>query len=153
MTTPATKIVIVAGQEFSVPAETDNEAIRQQLLSMGFADVASATIQQGTRDGTATIEFVKKAGTKGLDGTELAALLARLPATSMQAQRGISVADAEALDALARGALTIADALARDLPALLCIARDLHDTQTPEEQLCTTIAATPAVAAPGALAW
>ena len=51
MTTPqaTTKIVIVAGQEFSVPADTPNEAIRTQLTSMGFADVASATIQTGTR--------------------------------------------------------------------------------------------------------
>lgn len=67
MATPATKIVIVSGQEFSVPLETDNEAIRKQLAGMGFADVASATIQTGKRqvDGqdVQTIEFVKKAGT------------------------------------------------------------------------------------------
>lgn len=64
-----TKIVIVAGQEFSVPASTDNEAIRAQLKSMGFADVASATIKTGKRTvggvETATVEFVKQAGTKG----------------------------------------------------------------------------------------
>jgi Fe2+ transport system protein FeoA len=65
MTTPATKIVIVAGSRFSVPAETDNEAVRQQLLAMGFADVASATIKTGDEGGQATVEFVKKAGTKG----------------------------------------------------------------------------------------
>jgi hypothetical protein len=80
----ATKIVIVAGQEFSVPASTDNEAIRTHLASQGFADVASATIQTGKRkvgeQEVPTVEFVKKAGTKGMEGSELAGLIARVPA-------------------------------------------------------------------------
>lgn len=64
-----TKIIIVSGQEFSVPAETDNEAVREQLKQMGFTDVATATLTKGKRliDGVEieTVEFVKKAGTKG----------------------------------------------------------------------------------------
>lgn len=153
MTTPATKIVIVAGQEFAVPAETDNEAIRAQLLTMGFADVASATIQKGNRDGTETIEFVKKAGTKGLDGAALAGLLANLPPADIVQRHGLSTADADALFAVAVGSLTIDAALTRDVTATLMIARDMNRSQTPEEQLCATIASTPAVAAPVALGW
>jgi len=68
--TTTEKIVIVSGQEFRVPADTDNEAIRNQLKS-NFPDVANATVQKGKReiDGVEydTIEFVKKAGTKGTD--------------------------------------------------------------------------------------
>jgi len=70
MTTATDKIIIVSGQEFRVPATTDNEAIRTHLKP-NFPDVGNATIQTGTRtiDGVAyeTIEFVKKAGTKGTD--------------------------------------------------------------------------------------
>ena len=62
--TALTKIVIVAGQEFSVPADTDNEAIRQQLLAQGFADVEEATIQAGKKTVDdleyETIEFVRE---------------------------------------------------------------------------------------------
>jgi hypothetical protein len=68
MTTAPDKIVIVSGQEFRVPADADHEAIRNQLTA-SFPDVGTATIQKGTRtiDGIRyeTIEFVKKAGTKG----------------------------------------------------------------------------------------
>lgn len=68
MTTATDKIIIVSGQEFRVPADTDNEAIRTQLKA-NFPDVGNATIQTGKReiDGITyeTIEFVKKAGTKG----------------------------------------------------------------------------------------
>jgi hypothetical protein len=75
------KIVIVSGQEFRVPADTDNEAIRNQLKS-NFPDVANATVQKGKReiDGVEydTIEFVKKAGTKGMDADDLVALLAQV---------------------------------------------------------------------------
>jgi hypothetical protein len=74
----STKIVIVAGQQFSVPAETDNEAIRAQLIGMGFADVQNATVKEGKQGETPTVEFVKKAGTKG--GIEPADLVSRLRA-------------------------------------------------------------------------
>lgn len=118
MTTPeATKIVIVNGQEFSVPAATDNEAIRQQLAGMGFSDVAAATIQKGTRqvDGqdVETIEFVKKAGTKGLDGPALADLLGSLTPSALPAARhyGPTAAQAALLLQLTEGELTFADAL------------------------------------------
>ena len=81
------KIVIVSGQEFSVPADTANEAIRESLKG-NFPDVATAEVKTGTRtiDGhgeVQTVEFVKKAGTKGLDGAELAALLQRVPAKTL----------------------------------------------------------------------
>ncbi len=70
MTTATDKIIIVSGQEFRVPADTDNEAIRNQLRA-NFPDVGNATIQTGTKsiDGVEyqTVEFVKKAGTKGTD--------------------------------------------------------------------------------------
>lgn len=110
MTTPATKIVIVAGQEFSVPAETENEAIKAQLLAMGFTDVASATIQKGTRDGVETIEFVKKAGTKGLGGADLAALLAGLPSAPLDQRLGQD--SAALLARLTAAQMTIGEALA-----------------------------------------
>lgn len=118
MTTPEqAKIVIVSGQEFSVPAATDNEAIRTQLASIGFADVAAATIQKGTRtvDGqeVETIEFVKKAGTKGLDGPGLAALLEAVPPTTLEAIRryGPTAPQASLLAALADGDLTFEQAI------------------------------------------
>ena len=118
MTTPeATKIVIVSGQEFSVPAATDNEAIRQQLSGMGFADVAAATIQKGKRqiDGqeVETIEFVKKAGTKGMDGAGLAQLLATVPPTTLPATRryGPTNEQAALLADLSEGDLTFEQAI------------------------------------------
>jgi len=79
-----TKIVIVSGQEFQVPAQTETAAIRQHLANT-FPDVATADVKTGkkTIDGQEyeTLEFVKKAGTKGvLDAPDLAALLARVPA-------------------------------------------------------------------------
>jgi hypothetical protein len=69
MTTTATaKIIIVDGQRFQVPIETDNEAIRAQLAAT-YPMVSTATIQAGkeTIDGVEypTVEFVKKVGTKG----------------------------------------------------------------------------------------
>ena len=60
-----TKIVRVAGQDFSVPATDDNEAIRQQLIAMEFG-VKDATIKQTKdADGRVIVEFIKKVGTKG----------------------------------------------------------------------------------------
>jgi hypothetical protein len=119
MTTPTatTKIVIVSGQEFSVPADTDNEAIRKQLAGMGFADVASATIQTGKRtvegQDVTTIEFVKKAGTKGLGGAELVALLSTLPPATLPPVRhyGPTAPQAALLSELADAALTFDQAL------------------------------------------
>jgi hypothetical protein len=115
-TTPTTKIVIVAGQEFSVPADTDNEAIRQQLVA-NFPDVASAKIKEGTKqigDVTyPTIEFVKQAGTKGMDAGELAALLAHVPPTSAPrtAAGGLDRTQLALLRRLAAGNLTFDAAL------------------------------------------
>ncbi len=59
-----------------------------------FPDVASATVQQGKKkiDGVEypTIEFVKRAGTKGATADELLALLAHVPAVRLNAPPGES---------------------------------------------------------------
>lgn len=96
-TTHLYKIARVAGQEFGpIGMDVANETIRAQVLSMGFADVGSAEIKEEARTvegGTAlVIEFVKRAGTKGLDSLELLALLRRLP----PAQTPCRVADLSA---------------------------------------------------------
>ena len=69
-TTPAmvhtTKIVRVAGQDFTVDANADNEAIRQQLAAQGFTDVTNAKIKETKNEhGQTVVEFVKQIGTKG----------------------------------------------------------------------------------------
>lgn len=160
MTTPTTsKIVIVSGQEFSVPAETDNEAIREHLKANGFPDVAAATIQTGTRtvEGveTQTIEFVKRAGTKGLAGAELAELLASVPAERLTVEREPRSL-AELLRKLEAGQLTVGRALA-DLPTLrhaleLCESRSFASTQE-GAQLCSRVDRLPAVACATPSAW
>ena len=47
----------------------DNETVRQHLIRQGFANLAGAEIRTGTaqHDGRtlATVDFIKKAGTKG----------------------------------------------------------------------------------------
>lgn len=163
MTTPqATKIVIVAGQEFSVPAATDNEAIRTQLSGMGFTDVAAATISKGTRevDGqkVETIEFVKKAGTKGLDGAGLADLLSTLKPVALPPLQlyGPTPDQAELLDRLADGALTFDQALTiePELAAALEACYDAPPTQRKEgAELCRTIDHLSPVAAAAPCAW
>lgn len=153
MTTPATKIVIVAGQEFAVPAETDNEAIRQQLLTMGFADVASATIQKGTRDGTETIEFVKKAGTKGLDGAELAGLLAGLPPGPLTLPPSTSAAGL--LERLVTERLTVGEALANERIIHHALG-ELAGGWTPQKEgaaLCDRVDRVPAAPCATPLGW
>jgi hypothetical protein len=90
---PTIKIVIVSGQEFQVPIESTVDELRQHLTTM-FPDVASATVQHGKKkiDGVEypTIEFVKRAGTKGATGDELLAILAQVPAVRLDAPPGES---------------------------------------------------------------
>ncbi len=66
---PNEKLVIVEGQRFLVAADIDNETVRQHLIRQGFANLAGAEIRTGTaqHDGRtlATVDFIKKAGTKG----------------------------------------------------------------------------------------
>lgn len=148
--TTGTKIVIVAGQEFSVPSDTDNEAIREQLKVQGFADVASATIQKGKKTvgevEYETIEFVKKAGTKGMDGAGLAQLLGQVFASSHGDRRP------DLLMRLVSGQLTVAEALADGAgpiqEALQCDEDQVHELRSKGAQLCSAIDALPAVAAP-----
>lgn len=116
-TTPATtaefKIVIVAGQEFSVPGSYDNETIRNYLVGQGFADVAGATIKTGKKtigdQEYDTVEFIKKAGTKGLGAQDLAELLTTVPATRVLDRQGGPL-----IWRLLNGDLTFAEALASD---------------------------------------
>lgn len=163
MTTPqATKIVIVSGQEFSVPAETDNEAIRTQLAGMGFADVASATIQTGKRQvegqEVQTIEFVKKAGTKGMDGAGLYGLLSTLPPSALPrpAAYGPNAEQSQLLMRLWDGELTFADAISH--VADLTKALDACYEQPPSKgtkgvALCRTLDQLVAVACAAPVAW
>ena len=161
MTTPATKIVIVSGQEFSVPADTDNEAIRTQLTGMGFADVASATIQTGkkTVGGVEyqTIEFVKKAGTKGLDPGELAALLAYTPIAPTARSLGLAHDQRQLLVRLDAGQLIIDDVLTDDghtlLDALRASVHAGQPTYSEGDQQCAPLDGLPAVAAPAPCGW
>lgn len=163
MTTPPTKIVIVSGQEFSVPLETDNEAIRTQLTGMGFADVASATIQKGkkTVEGVEyeTIEFVKKAGTKGLDPSDLAELLAQLKVADLPAllPYGPTAEQSALLLDLTEGTLTFEAALeiAVELSAALEACCDVPSYQPKEgKELCTALDGLSPVAARTAVsAW
>jgi hypothetical protein len=66
---PNEKLVIVEGQRFLVATGIDNETVRQHLIRQGFANLAGAEIRPGTaqHDGRtlATVNFIKKAGTKG----------------------------------------------------------------------------------------
>lgn len=109
-TAPTTKIVIVSGQEFSVPRDATEQDLRAHLATM-FPDVTNATVQQGTKtiDGVTydTIEFVKRAGTKG--AADLTPLLPNIPALRVG---GPSAATASLLDRVRCGDCTIAEALA-----------------------------------------
>lgn len=161
MTTATTKIVIVAGQEFSVPAGTDNEAIRTQLAGMGFADVASATIQPGKRkvgdEEVQTVEFVKKAGTKGMDGAELAALVARVPAASLPkvVLGGPNPEQAALLRTLCAGALSIGEALDRtqEIDTAVYSLDRLNRIEQVGSALCDRISLHPVAADTGVLGW
>lgn len=160
-TSQATKIVIVSGQEYSVPIETDNEAIRQQLAGMGFADVAAATIQTGKRtvDGQEiqTIEFVKKAGAKGLDGPALAALLGQISPSTLPPIRmyGPTAPQASLLVELSDGELTFEQAITMpDLDAALDACGE--EPPTPSQKgaaLCRTLDQLIAVASAAPVAW
>lgn len=63
------KLVLVEGQRFIVDAAVGDETVRQHLIRQGFAQLAGAEIRAGTtqHDGRTlgTVEFIKKAGTKG----------------------------------------------------------------------------------------
>jgi hypothetical protein len=155
----ATKIVIVAGQEFSVPAETDNEAIRSQLTTMGFADVASATVQKGRRkvgdEEVETVEFVKKAGTKGVSGAELAGLLAQTPPKAPPTRTPGKLRGRQLLQQLAAEALTIGDALGDVEVIQEALQQVQHSGRviSEGEELCAACEPLPAVAVPAPSGW
>jgi hypothetical protein len=149
-TAPTTKIVIVSGQEFTVSLETDNETIRESLKSAGFPDVANAQIQAGKKvvDGVEyqTIEFVKKAGTKGLDSALLAQLLAEVPAQRLPVDR-LNRSAAALVRRLEEEDLTFGEALARR-KELIGAVSDLTGRSVPLRnegvQLCDSVDHIPA---------
>jgi hypothetical protein len=152
-TPPTALIVIVAGQRFSVQSDTDAEAIRQQLLGMGFADVANAKATKGKDpDGTPTLEFVKQAGTKGLTGGDLAARLARVPAAPLPEE---AAAAARLVVRLFGEQLTFEEAVADDvaLEALRATAAQSSSSRITGAPLCQKLDALPAVASRDARAW
>ncbi|MBK9711522.1 MAG: hypothetical protein IPO81_09395 [Kouleothrix sp.] len=151
-TTPATMIVIVSGQEFSVPTDTSIDDLRAHLSGM-FPEVASATVQKGTKaiDGTTyqTIEFVKKAGTKGASGADLLALLAAIPAIRL----GLPPAKtAQLLEDVRTGRATIDWALDADALGALDILLCRNRTQT-GETLCSQLDRITPVAGIAPVAW
>jgi hypothetical protein len=149
--TPATKIVIVSGQEFSVPADTDVEAIRSALKG-DFPDIATATIQKGTREIAGvtyeTVEFVKRAGTKGLGAGDLAQLLRLVPPTAPPASNTPSFLARQFL----AGQLTGQQAVDGGLPLVAELDRvdSSYQTRGKEETLCKQLDALSPVAAPSA---
>lgn len=160
MTTPATnKIVIVAGQEFLLGADVDNEAIREYLKGNGFPDVAAATIQTGkkTLDGVEyqTVEFVKKAGTKGLGGVELAELLATVKPAPLRLSNQLSRSQEVLIKRLLSGQLSVGEALAseKDLIQALDQAGNPYPRQTEEVLLCAQLDRVPAVACAQPVSW
>lgn len=151
-TAPTTKIVIVAGQQFSVPGDTDNETVRQQLLGMGFADVANAEIKKSkTAEGVETVEFVKKAGTKGLTGADLAARLRHIAPAPLPPEHSA----AKLRFQLFGERLTFEEAVAEDaaLNALRATATVTAVQTIRGGQLCQQLDALPAVASRDALTW
>jgi hypothetical protein len=147
-----TKIIIVEGQRFSVPAETDIETVRQHLLP-NFPGIAQASLQKGkeTIDGAEveTIEFVKKAGTKGLNLVDSFSTLPEAPYQPLHMQ----MRDAHVLHRLTMKQLTIAEALPHARLLEQAIATFESHTSL-GEQLCQRLAVLPADAVRSAvLGW
>lgn len=141
-------IVIVSGQEFSVPAGTDVEAIRQQLTGT-FPDVATASVNKGSKTISGvhydTIEFQKRAGTKGSD---LADALGSVPAERVT--RG-PVLPAH-ISALLRGQMAFGEAIGFEDNALQVVIASIGDStrtrqQSQGEALCHTLDTLDAIAA------
>ena len=110
-----------------MPATTTIDELRTHLASM-FPEVASATVQKGTKEIEGvkyeTIEFVKKAGTKGSMGAEVAGLLATIPALRLG---GPPPAAAALLERISLGLATIDEALeGQALAALAALPQREH---------------------------
>lgn len=117
-TTPTlatTRIVIVSGNEYQVPLAATEAELRNHLKTM-FPDVTNAMLQRGRRvvEGVEfeTWEFVKRAGTKGATGGEMAALLAQVPPLPSPL---IGRNARELLDKYLRGVATIGEVVDGDL--------------------------------------
>lgn len=118
--TPTERIIIVSGQEFRVPLATPLADVRAHLAQT-FPDVASATEQKGKKkiDGVEyeTVEFIKKAGTKGLEFAAVVAALADL--APLPVPQILSHAELERIIELRAGNMTFAEALELDVIALV----------------------------------
>lgn len=147
----ADTVVIVAGQRFAPGVASDVETVRQQLVGMGFADVATAEAKLAKdADGTPTLEFIKKAGTKGLTGADLAARLRRVP--PIAAAPDVREAARVVTDLLG-GRLTFAEAVTDDL-ALDALQTLAATTSTAQGgSLCRALDALPASASRVRRAW
>lgn len=147
------KLVIVAGQEWSVPTNTPNDEIKQQLSAMGFTDVANSKVKPGTREVNGveipTVEFVKEGGTKGLGGKQLLALLSTVPRAPLQAER-LTAEQRQLLQALQNETLTIEQAwqgrFALNKLFGTIIRSEMHPNQE-GDRLCARIAVLDAVPA------
>lgn len=126
--TPATKLVLFEGHEFEVETTASDQEILDTLASE-FPGVRGAEVRHGTRsrDGCtyATVEFVKRVGTKGSAGElDLVAALRQVPAVDWQPTPAQCVHRRTFL-ALTGGELTFDQALMLDWPGLVqgrCLA-------------------------------
>lgn len=154
-TGPDKKIVIVSGKEFLIDTAVDNEAIRQHLAN-NFPDVAGATVVEGTRvvEGVSykTVEFVKKAGTKGMEGGDLAALLRQVPRDMADDDRPVlSAVEYRWLLALQEGRLTFGDVTSMEQAEIVTASisgsrSDSYSQQHERVVLCQKIDNLPAAA-------
>jgi hypothetical protein len=147
VTTASSKIVIVAGQRIPVPAGTDNEVIRQQLIGMGFADVANAEIKKGTEGAQETVEFVKKAGTKGLAPGDLIARLRQV-----RPDRLAPAVDMRLVNRLLAEQLTFEEAVAEDR-AIDALQQISAQAEPKGARLCRALDELAPVADPTPRAW
>lgn len=135
-----------------MPAETPEADIRSHLAQT-FPDVASAEIKRGTKaiDGVTyqTIEFVKRAGTKGADGRDIAGVLAGIPALRLSPP---PTGARHLLDRVRQGQATIAEAL--DGNVITTIEGLPESTQQiAGGTLCMSVDTLPAVAGAELPAW
>ena len=120
--TPATKLVLFEGHEFEVEATASDQEILD-TLAREFPGVRGAEVRHGTRtrDGRtyATVEFVKRVGTKGSAGEpDLVAALRPVPAVDWRPTPAQCLHRRTFL-ALTGGELTFDQAMMLDWPAVV----------------------------------
>ncbi|HEU4328828.1 MAG TPA: hypothetical protein VFS21_37170 [Roseiflexaceae bacterium] len=146
-------IVIVEDYKVRVPTGTDIEKVRE-FLKGTYPQIGTATVNWGEQiiDGLKykTVEFRKKSGTKGATGADLLGLLHRIPPMRAQALvRG----EAELLDQLIDGKLTVGEALARNVITVLNAMPTNNLSTSDGDQLCNKLDQLVPVAGDGVSAW